>query len=50
MKNFFWEGHKGGKINHLVKWEVVTRAQEDGGLGLGGQRVRNLAWLAKWGW
>ena len=50
MKNFFWEGNKGGKINHLVKWELVNKAQEDGGLGFGGLRVRNLALLAKWGW
>lgn len=49
MRNFFWEGHNGGKMNHLVKWELVTRSQEDGGLGLHGLRNRNSALLAKWG-
>lgn len=50
MRNLFWEGHKGGKLNHLVKQEIVKRAQEDGGLGLGDLKSRNLALLAKWGW
>lgn len=50
MRNFFWEGHKGSKINHLVKWSHVTRAQVDGGLSLGGLKVKNLALPAKWGW
>lgn len=38
MKNLFWERHQGGKINHLVKWELVTKAQEDGGLRFGGSK------------
>lgn len=49
IRNFFCEGHKGGKLNHLVKWEVVVRNQKDGGVGLGGLKVKNLALLAKWG-
>lgn len=48
MRTFFWEGNKGGKLNHLVKWEFVTRSQNDGGLGLGNLKVKNLALLAKW--
>lgn len=36
-------------MSHLVKWEIVSHSQEDGGLGLGGLRNRNLALLAKWG-
>ena len=49
MRNFFWEGHKGGKVNHLGKWEFVTQTQADGGLCIGGLRTKNIALLAKWG-
>lgn len=50
MRNFFWEGHKGGKINHLVKWKLITGNQSDGGLGIRNLRAKNAALLAKWGW
>ena len=50
MRNFFWEGHKGGKLNHLAKWELVTKDLKDGGLGLGNVRSKNVALLSKWGW
>ena len=50
MRNFFWEGHKGSKINHLLKWNLVTRSQSEGGLGFGGLKSKNVALLAKCGW
>lgn len=50
MRNFFWEGHKGSKINHLVKWNLVIKPRIDEGLGFGGLKAKNLALLAKWGW
>lgn len=50
MRSFFWEGHKGGKLNHLVKWKVVIEDQTDGGPSLGSLRSRNVALLSKWGW
>ena len=50
MRNFFWEGHKGGKLNHLVKWEKVTKDQKDGGLDFGSLKTSNLALLSRWGW
>ena len=50
MRNFFWEGHKGGKLSHLVRWDLVTRNQFDGGFGIGGLKSKNIALLAKWGW
>ena len=34
IRNFFWEGHKGGKLNHLVKWELAVKDHQVGGLGL----------------
>lgn len=50
MRNFFWEGQSGSKINHLVNWKKVILSQLDGGLGLGGIKIQNTALLAKWGW
>ena len=50
MRNFFWEGFAGGKINHLVKWSLVSLPFKDGGLGVGGIKTQNSALLAKWGW
>ena len=50
MRNFFWEGFAGGKINHLVKWSLVSLPLKDRGLGLGGVKTQNSALLAKWGW
>lgn len=32
MRNFFWEGRKRSKINHLIKWNLVRLSQFDGGL------------------
>lgn len=50
MRKFFWEGHKEGKLNHLVKWERVIKDQKDGGFGLGSLKTRNFALLSKWWW
>ena len=50
MWNFFWEGFAGGKINHLVKWSLVSLPLKDGGFGLGGIKTQNSALLVKWGW
>ena len=50
LRNFFGERHLGGKLNHLVKWNMVSQMQEDGGLGLGGLEDKELALLAKWAW
>ena len=30
-RKFFWEGNKGGKLNHLAKWNVVIKSYKDGG-------------------
>ena len=35
LNNFFWEGNKGSKMNHLVKGDLVKQLQEYGGLGFG---------------
>lgn len=36
------------KNDHLVKWEVVVKSKEQGGLELGKLKERNVALLAKW--
>lgn len=43
LRNFFWEGHNGSKINQLVKWETVHKSIADGGLGLGSFKAQ--IWL-----
>ncbi|KAM0963163.1 hypothetical protein ACFX2A_022668 [Malus domestica] len=50
MKGFLWEGVEEGKKNNLVKWEIVIKSKEEGGLGVGNLRNRNEALLAKWLW
>ncbi|KAM1157902.1 hypothetical protein ACFX1X_028768 [Malus domestica] len=50
MKGFLWEGVEEGKKSHLVKWELVTKNKEEGGLGVGNLRNQNEALLAKWLW
>lgn len=50
MSIFFWEGQKGSKLNHLVKWSTASKALSDGGLGLGNLKNRNLALPFKWNW
>ncbi|KAM2004953.1 hypothetical protein FF1_000090 [Malus domestica] len=50
MNGFLWEGVGEGKKFHLVKWGDVCKSKEDGGLGLGNLRFRNVALLAKWLW
>ena len=49
MRKFFWEGNKGGKLNHLVKWDAAIKSYKDGGLSLGKLKHKNLALLSRWG-
>ncbi|XP_058198468.1 uncharacterized protein LOC131313991 [Rhododendron vialii] len=35
---------------HLVKWDLISRSKEDGGLGVKKMMQQNLALLAKWWW
>lgn len=39
-----------GRKYHLIKWEVVVRSKENGGLGVGNLVARNKALLGKWLW
>ena len=37
-------------IDHLIRWDVVCRPKELGGLGFGKTSLRNIALLGKWLW
>ncbi|KAA0061892.1 protein transport protein Sec24-like [Cucumis melo var. makuwa] len=50
MRNFCWEGYFGSKLNHLVKWNLVTLPLKDEGLALGALKIHNYALLTKWVW
>ncbi|RVW96808.1 Transposon TX1 uncharacterized 149 kDa protein [Vitis vinifera] len=50
QRNFLWSGAGEGKKDHLVRWEVVSRPKESGGLGFGKISLRNIALLGKWLW
>ncbi|RVW89561.1 putative ribonuclease H protein [Vitis vinifera] len=50
QRDFLWSGAGEGKKDHLVRWEVVSRPKELGGLGFGKISLRNIALLGKWLW
>ena len=50
QRNFLWNGDKEGRFIPLVKWEVVIRQKNDGGLGVGDLAVKNAGLLLKWWW
>jgi hypothetical protein len=45
---FFWQGDSEKKKYRLVKWSVVCRPKDQGGLGVHDLQVRNTALLGKW--
>ncbi|RVX17758.1 putative ribonuclease H protein [Vitis vinifera] len=50
QRDFLWSGAGEGKKDHLIRWEVVSRPREMGGLGFGKTSMRNSALLGKWLW
>ncbi|RVX09326.1 LINE-1 retrotransposable element ORF2 protein [Vitis vinifera] len=50
QRDFLWSGAEKGKRDHLIRWEVVSRPREMGGLGFGKTSMRNNALLGKWLW
>ncbi|XP_031111969.1 uncharacterized protein LOC116015942 [Ipomoea triloba] len=49
-RDFLWGSKEGERKCHLVKWEVLTKSKEFGGLGIRKLEPMNLAFLAKLGW
>ena len=47
MRGFLWEGYEEGGGSHLVRWNLVTRSKEKGGLGIGNLEKKNRALLGK---
>ncbi|RVW29709.1 putative ribonuclease H protein [Vitis vinifera] len=47
QRDFLWSGAGEGKRDHLIRWEVVSRPREMGGLGFGKTSMRNSALLGK---
>ena len=50
QRDFLWSGIGEGKRDHLVRWDVVCKSKEIGGLGFGNISLRNLTLLGKWLW
>ena len=50
QRKFLWSGDEEGRFMPLVKWEVVIRQRNEGGLGIGDLAVKNAALLLKWWW
>jgi hypothetical protein len=45
---FFWQGDSEKKKYRLVKWSVLYRPKDQGGLGVHDLKVKNSALLGKW--
>ncbi|WKA04126.1 hypothetical protein VitviT2T_022186 [Vitis vinifera] len=50
QRDFLWSGVEEGNKDHLIRWEVVSRSREMGGLGFGKTSMRNSVLLRKWLW
>lgn len=50
QRQFFWGDSVEKRKLHLVKWDVIAKKKEYGGLGVKNLNIQNLALLAKWWW
>ncbi|XP_057424037.1 uncharacterized protein LOC130717711 [Lotus japonicus] len=50
MRTFLWGGAEGHKKLAWIKWDVVCKPKEMGGLGIKNWNVFNKALLGKWRW
>ena len=49
-RNFIWGSSKNKKKVHLIGWNKVIKAKEEGGLGIQATKLKNTALLAKLNW
>lgn len=47
-KTFFWQGGGQKRKYHLVKWEVICKSKNKGGLGIKDIWKMNISLLCKW--
>jgi hypothetical protein len=45
---FFWEGWGDKKKYHMVKWDLLCKPKEFGGLGFTDSQTRNICLMSKW--
>jgi len=50
QRRFLWSGKHDKRFTAMVKWEVVQRPKDQGGLGVGDLLLKNAALLLKWWW
>lgn len=49
-RTFFWQGGHTKTKYHLVKWDIICKPKNKGGLGIKDLRKLNLSLLCKWWW
>lgn len=49
-RKFLWQGNDLKKKYHLVKWEIVFKNKNKGGLDIKNIRKMNMNLLCKWWW
>ncbi|GAU38652.1 hypothetical protein TSUD_276920 [Trifolium subterraneum] len=50
QREFLWGGVRGGKKVSWVRWSVVCKEKDKGGLGVRDIRLVNISLLSKWRW
>jgi len=50
QRRFLWSGQKSGRYSALVKWELIQKPKDKGGLGVADCTLKNAALLFKWWW
>ena len=49
-RNFIWGSSENKKKMHLIGWNKITKAKEEGGLGIQAAKPKNTALLTKLNW
>jgi len=50
QRRFMWSGANNRRYNALVKWKILQRPKDKGGLGIADCTMKNAALLFKWWW